>query len=132
MADHTTPKTPTAATAIPPAAGRRFGAFGPSTLSLMSGLYERAAPNLSPDDLRHLAGQADPAGALVGHIATVCNALGCMVATDDVGGSGSFQSTDDLSSLLFMLASVAGFADGLLQVAQAAECNFASQAGSAQ
>lgn len=94
-------------------------AFNNAHVGLLSGLFERAAPNLSQDELSAIAGRAEDATSLVRQVADLCEGLGCLVADDEGPGSiGSFRDTGALTNLLFLVSNMASHAASVMEVAQ--------------
>ena len=118
-------KTPSSAAAKPGLAAVAFPQFHADTSSLLLGLIERASENLSADDLAHISGMTEDAECMVRQIATLCDGLGCLVAADGENGksagTGSFQTGDDLSNLLWAIGSMAAHAAGIFDAVSRAD-----------
>lgn len=96
--------------------------IGGTTDSLLRGLFKRAEDRLTDEELRTVAMLDQEAQNIVGHIECLCNGIGSLVASDsdrDRGASaGNFQSGDDVATLLWALGGMAGYAKGLMNVAE--------------
>lgn len=104
VAAHPQPGTAEAVAAAP----GRFGRFQPNLASVIDGLMERAEANLSDEELSRLEMFAD-AESQAGQLAALCEGIGCLVAADGDSElrTGTFQSEDSCSQLLFAIASAA-------------------------
>jgi hypothetical protein len=100
-------------------ARREFPVLDTASLSgLLWGLLDRARVNLTSADMAAFALLDESAIATVGHIASLCNGLGCMLAgDDDQAGIGAFRAPRDLSALLFAIGGMADQTRGLLELA---------------
>ncbi len=90
---------------------------------LLLGLFERAIPNLSDDDLDGIAKQAPYAINMVRQISVLCDGLGCVVSEDPQIVSaelGSFQTPEKLADMFFLLSNAASHAAATLGVAHSA------------
>jgi hypothetical protein len=89
--------------------------------SLLRGLFKRAEDRLTDDELRTVAILSEEAYSIVGHIECLCNGIGCLVAADSDRQAGeragNFQSGGDVANLLWALGGMAGYAKGLMNVA---------------
>jgi hypothetical protein len=96
-------------------------AIGAGTERLLRGMFKRAEDKLTDDELRTVAMLSEDAYNIVGHIECLCNGISGLVAADSdrtAGESaGNFQSGDDVATLLWALGGMAGYAKGLMNVA---------------
>lgn len=130
MADTTTRK-PGNPAGIPvstttPKPTREFGKLGPHASDVLLGLVDRAQDNLSEADQTALLFAGETARTSIRHLSRVCEGLACLIAADDgengTGtGTGSFQTAENVSGLLFLLAAVTDQAHGFLEIANGAE-----------
>ncbi|MGN6831094.1 hypothetical protein [Paucibacter sp. M5-1] len=103
----------------------RFNALNPAYMKgLLSGLMERAAPNLTDEELQSLTTVGDPC-ALVGQLAAMTEGLGCLIG-DDVN-VGSFRDQDSVKDLLFLTANIARQAEALMRLSEDAERELTSR-----
>lgn len=120
------PARPAAAPPSAPPAPQRTS-MGPSASHLLCGLFERAQPALTDEDLSDLVMHGETATHLVGGLATLCMDLGSLmtVEADDTlpshARSGVLQRPEDVAQLLFLLSNVADQAHGLQQLASMAD-----------
>lgn len=117
--------TPSSVPPVATAAPQRTP-MGPSAAALLCGLFERARPALTADELGDLAMHGDTASQMVGGLAALCMGLGAML-NEEAGDlpshalTGCFQRPEDVARLLFLLSNVADQAHGLLQLAGLAD-----------
>mgnify|MGYP000903194961 CR=1 FL=1 len=93
--------------------------------SLLRGLFKRSADRLTDDELSTVAESSVEAENIVGHIATLCEGIGCLVAADGDrqrgASAGNFQRAEDVATLLWALGGMASYAKGMMNVAGWAE-----------
>lgn len=77
-------------------------------------LVERAAPNLTADDLEKLDGGCEMAGLLIWNMNTLANGIAALVASDE--RSGGLQRQDEVSDMMFLMSSVLDLAWGLQEM----------------
>ncbi|MFA7239831.1 MAG: hypothetical protein WC091_06940 [Sulfuricellaceae bacterium] len=80
----------------------------PCTFSLMSELWERAAPSLDRESLVWFAGAIDQAENVAVKLQGTVEGIGCLIGFETDGASqtkaGDFQSGNDTPALLFAIA----------------------------
>lgn len=77
-------------------------------------LVERAAPNLTADDLKKLDGGCEMAGLLIWNMNTLANGIAMLVASDTE--SGGLQRQEEVSDMMFLTASLLDLAWALQQM----------------
>lgn len=104
--------------------------------SLLRGLFKRAEDRLTDDELATVSESSAEAENIVGHIATLCEGIGCLVAADGDrlrgASAGNFQRAEDVATLLWALAGMANYAKGMMNVAGWAEAAIEGRARNAQ
>ena len=83
-------------------------------------LYRHAAPHLSHEELEVMAAAPDFAKALAYQTRDVLNNIGTLVMNDE-DESGSFQSQEDVPSLLLLTASTFDTIGALIEIGAFAE-----------
>lgn len=103
----------------------RFNDLNPAYITgLLTGLMERAAPNLTNEELQRLTTVGDPC-ALVGQLASMTEGLGCLIGGDV--NVGSFRDQDSVKDLLFLTANIARQAEALMLLSEDAGRELASR-----
>lgn len=106
-------------------AERRFNEFRPAYMTgLLSGLMERALPNLTDDELQSLTKVGDPC-ALIGQLASMTEGIGCLISCE--GNFGSFGDQDSVKDLLFLTANIARQAEALMLLSEDVERELTSR-----
>lgn len=99
--------------------------IGPHAGDLLRGLFKRAQDQLTDEELLKASMLGEEAMNVIGHIELLCNGIGCLVSCDvdrkDGAGMGNFQGGDDVAPLLWSIGTMAGYAKGLMHVAELAE-----------
>ncbi len=95
---------------------------------LVLGLFSRATDKLTENDLINLLNCEEDAKQNLRHLAQVCASVGCMVVNEGQerskggqGGSGGFQSAQDVPQLLFALGGMVEHSLALLEISNQAE-----------
>ncbi len=90
------------------------------TPELLSTLWERASPNLTPEDLEQFSHATESASFLLQNLEDVIDGIGCLVGgdTDEKGRIpvGSFASPGSTSTLLFFISQSIAQARGLVEI----------------
>jgi hypothetical protein len=89
-------------------------------------LFDCAAAKLTDGDLLTLSERVEQAADLMGHIATVCSGLACLLANDSaraesVPGAGNFRSAEEVAPLLLGISAMSGQAEAMARLAMAAD-----------
>jgi hypothetical protein len=93
-----------------------------STSKIMFELWERNANNLTKEQLEWFANATEYASTLTQDMQEVLNGLGCLIGANHLPHKkvGSFQSSDDIPTLLFFISRSLGNIQGLIDIGDAA------------
>lgn len=97
--------------------------LGSTLPSLLAGLVDRAADNLTHGELQHLASFSEVAHMQIQRLGCVAEGVALLVQNDAQAATpaGNFQTPESVSLLLLALADMAAQADALLTMGQHAE-----------
>lgn len=90
---------------------------------LLGTLFDKAAPNLTTNELERISGSTADAMMLSEQMRDLCCGLACMVLADETAPlpSGSFNGARSVADLLYLLSASADQITGLLSVSLSAE-----------
>lgn len=97
--------------------------LGSTLPSLLAGLVDRAADNLTQSELRHLAGFSEVAHLKIQRLRCVAEGVAILVQNDAYAAApaGNFRSPESVSLLLLALADLAAQAEAMLTMSQHAD-----------
>lgn len=86
--------------------------------NILTMFWEKAADHLDEGELKEIANLDEHAAFLAGNLATIVEDIGCLVQADNRPGpkAGNFINSDEVSTLLFSIASQIDHINGLFHL----------------